>query len=295
MNSHDPSVRRTPSIPEGVALTAAAVAQERAVESAAPGALVRDPWARKLVDAAVAAAPDSHQQWRWLADGATPGSMVPAMSGFLALRTRWIDDAVLAAVTAGARQVVVLGAGFDTRALRLPWPGEVDVFTVDQPEVVAFVRHVLDGVASAPGVRWTSVAADLTESWPVALRESGFAPDVATVWIVEGLLMYFGPGEVEVLLSAVRQLSAPGSALFTDVADRRVFEVETFASGREVLGDNRSPVRSALDDPATWFAARGWNARLVDPRALAGAHGRVVPPVLDPAGPTFHFAEAVLR
>ncbi|WP_243788405.1 SAM-dependent methyltransferase [Saccharopolyspora gloriosae] len=176
MTSQDPSANRRPSIPEGVALTAAAVAQERAVESAAPGALVRDPWARKLVDAAVAAAPDSSEQWRWLAEGATPGAMVPAMSGFLALRTRWIDDAVLAAVAGGARQVVVLGAGFDARALRLTWPGPVDVFTVDQPEVVAFVRHVLDGVESAPGVRWASVPADLTESWPVALRESGFAP-----------------------------------------------------------------------------------------------------------------------
>lgn len=298
MSNHDPSVHREPSIPEGVALTAAAVAQERAVESTAPGALVRDPWARKLVDAAVAAAPDSNEQWRSLAEGATPGAVVPAMTGFLALRTRWIDDAVLAAVAAGARQVVVLGAGFDTRALRLPWPSPVDVVTVDQPEVVAFVRHVLDGVAPASGVRWRSVAADLTASWPVALRESGFVADVPTVWVVEGVLMYLGPGEVEVLLSAVRELSAPGSALYADVADRSVFEARTFASGRQALGDNRSPVRSAMDDPLSWFAARGWRARLVDPRALAGAHGRALPPVLDsevPGGTTFHFVETRLR
>ncbi|WP_243788404.1 hypothetical protein [Saccharopolyspora gloriosae] len=54
-------------------------------------------------------------------------------------------------------------------------------------------------------------------------------------------------------------------------------------------------MRSGVDDPLTWFAARGWSARLADPSAMADAHGRAVPPVLDPAAPTFHFAEARLR
>ncbi|MFR9730723.1 SAM-dependent methyltransferase [Saccharopolyspora sp. MS10] len=281
-----------PPVPGGVALTAAAVGRERAEESARPDGLVRDPWASALVDAAVAAAPES-PQWRLIAEGMTPSAMVPAMCGFLALRTRWLDDAVLAAVAGGIRQVVVLGDGFDTRALRLPWPAPVDVITVDQPAVIEIVRRALDREEPEPGVRWTRVPADLTGPWASELRATGFDPGSATAWIIEGVLMYLDPAEAGELLRVVRELSAPGSAVFADVPRPPAVEDTAFRPGRPALEDNSSPVRVAV----TCFGSRGWQVREVDPAALAAGHERPVPPVLDPrapGGPSFGFVESRL-
>ncbi len=288
---------KVPPLPSGVALTAAAVAQERAVETARADGLVNDPWARTLVDAAVAAAPTSSPQWTLLANGVTPSAVVPAMTDYLPLRTRWLDDVILSAVEAGAGQVVVLGAGLDTRALRLAWSKSVHVFTIDQPAVMDFVQNVLASETPPPDVRWTPLSADLAGPWNSTLVKSGFTIDVATVWVLEGVLMYLSPEQNHALLATVRELSAVGSVMLADLAHPSILDGAAFAAGRQSLGDNGSPVRSAVGEPVSWYATHGWDARVVDPAALADTHDRAVPPVLDPTtpgGPVFWLTEAQL-
>src|SRR5690349_254888 len=101
----------------GVGVTALAVADARARESERGDRLFEDPYARAFADAArEALAPRQ--------DGAGESIDIRAVrDAYIAVRTRFFDDALLEAVSnGGCRQVVVLGAGLDARAYRLGWP-----------------------------------------------------------------------------------------------------------------------------------------------------------------------------
>src|SRR5690606_4919647 len=91
----------------------------RAHESARDDALFHDP----LAAAFLASAADP---------GAPPGSgpLQQVLPDWLAVRTRFFDDHLLAAARAANRQVVLVGAGLDTRAHRLDWPDDTQVFEV---------------------------------------------------------------------------------------------------------------------------------------------------------------------
>jgi methyltransferase (TIGR00027 family) len=61
-----------------------------------------------------------------------------------------------------------------------------------------------------------TVAIDLREDWPKALRDNGFQPDQPTAWIAEGLLIYLPPEAQDRLFDNITALSAPGSWLGTE-------------------------------------------------------------------------------
>ncbi|KXZ56810.1 hypothetical protein GPECTOR_1g73 [Gonium pectorale] len=86
----------------------------------------------------------------------------PGIMTYLDARTRWLDEEVLAAQGAGAKQVVVVAAGFDTRAYRLRAPG-VSFFEVDLPEASERKRKLVDRTLPAEQYpRPTYIAADLS-------------------------------------------------------------------------------------------------------------------------------------
>src|SRR5262249_21227801 len=100
---------------------------------------------------------------------------------FLVLRTRFFDDAVVGAIDHGVQQIVVLGAGYDARALRFHTPG-VRFFEVDHPATQADKRARLEHVgASLDGI--TFVAADFTEpGLAEALATAGHDPSRPTLF-----------------------------------------------------------------------------------------------------------------
>ena len=200
-----------------VGATATAVAASRAVASRGPDPLLDDPFAEPLVRAVGV---DSFIR---IVDGeAFNGDPVmnrKAMSEQIAVRTRFFDDFFLAASEAGIRQAVILAAGLDTRGYRLPWPAGTVVFEVDQPQVIEFKTTTLDGLGALPTATRRTVAIDLRDDWPAALREAGFDPTRPTAWIAEGLLVYLPPDAQDRLLDNVTALSAPGSRLATEHMD----------------------------------------------------------------------------
>src|SRR2546429_56905 len=111
--------------PRGVSRTALLMAALRIEEGERADPLVHDPLAQEFIAAA--------------GGGDTPTTAVlPAgASAFLALRTRFFDDAVLAACATGVRQVVLLRAGLDARAFRLDWPPGVRLLAGDRPAMQA--------------------------------------------------------------------------------------------------------------------------------------------------------------
>lgn len=91
----------------------------------------------------------------------------------MVIRTRFFDDYLIDAAAAGVGQVVLLAAGLDTRAFRLPWPDDVRVFELDLPEVLTFKAQVLSRSGGAPRCVRTVLPVDLCSDWRGALAEAG--------------------------------------------------------------------------------------------------------------------------
>lgn len=126
-------------------------------ESARRDRLFDDPYAHLFAEAAEAAFTGSDAP-----EGATEtwSHMQQLVDMFYEGRviiTKHFDDYLLDAVAAGCDQVVIIGAGLDTRALRLPFPRPITVFEVDLPPIFEFKERVLAGRAriSTRRGRWT--------------------------------------------------------------------------------------------------------------------------------------------
>jgi hypothetical protein len=125
---------------EGVGGTALTIAAVRAGETARPDRLFADPLA-----AAFAAAGG-------LEPGAGPaGRRGVALRVWVVARTLFLDDLLAEAGRQGCRQIVLLGAGFDARAFRLPWPPGTRCFEVDTPDVLGPKAQVLAAEHAVPG------------------------------------------------------------------------------------------------------------------------------------------------
>jgi methyltransferase (TIGR00027 family) len=130
-------------------------------------------------------------------------------------RTRFFDEQMRQAIEQGATQVVILGAGYDTRALRLQRQG-VRFFEVDHPATQADKRGKLAslGLSFSP----IFVAVDFTkDDLVVELQRAGFSPAQKTFFLWEGVTMYLSEAETNHTLAALGTLAAPGSLLAFDV------------------------------------------------------------------------------
>jgi methyltransferase (TIGR00027 family) len=127
----------------------------------------------------------------------------------IALRTVAIDDAVR---ERPAPQVVILGAGLDGRAWRLPELRGVAVFEVDHPDSQRDKRSRIGALPPIGDVRFVPV--DFTrDDLDAALARAGHDPSKRTTWIWEGVVMYLALPEVEATLRVVARRSAPGGRL----------------------------------------------------------------------------------
>ncbi|MEU6059031.1 SAM-dependent methyltransferase [Streptomyces sp. NPDC047097] len=203
-----------PGVAAGVGRTALLVAHARALEARRPEPLAVDPYAEHFVRAAPGCA-----DWPRDPSQVAPGDPVwERLAGYFALRTRVLDAHLLDAARAGARQVVLLGAGLDSRAFRLPWPPGTTVWELDRPDVLAFKQRVVDGLpGAAPAAERRTVPVDLRGDWTTALLGSGLDPARPTAWLAEGLFLYL-PAEIELrVATALDTLSAPGSTLAYEI------------------------------------------------------------------------------
>ncbi len=200
-----------------VGATATMVAAARALASSETDAIIDDPYAASLVQAV------GLDFFIRLVDG----EVVPEAedggerdlqleTDSIAVRTRFFDDFFLNAARDGVRQSVILAAGLDARAYRLAWPPGSVVYEVDQPKVVEFKSAAMANLGAAPAADRRTVAIDLREDWPEALRRSGFDAIQPTSWSAEGLLMYLPPEAQDRLFDNITELSAPGSKLATE-------------------------------------------------------------------------------
>ena len=143
------------------------------------------------------------------------------MTDNMAVRTKFYDEFFLDSTEAGIRQAVILASGLDCRAYRLPWPDGTTVYEIDQPQVIEFKSRTLAEMGAQPTAYRRTVAIDLRDDWPAALRAAGFDPEQPAAWSAEGLLGYLPPEAQDRLLDTVTALSAPGSRIATESMPRR--------------------------------------------------------------------------
>ncbi|MER8267720.1 class I SAM-dependent methyltransferase [Streptomyces griseus] len=263
----------------GVGATALLVAAARAIETHRPDSLAQDVFAEHFVLGAPAS-----KGWPVRLREVPDGDRNPLWGRFaryFGLRTRVLDDFLLRSVHAGnARQVVLLGAGLDSRAYRLAWPSGCVVFEIDRAEVLAFKHQVLDGLSAAPRATRVPVPTDLRADWAGALPAAGFDPAAPSVWLVEGLLFYLPPAAETYLIDTVDRLSTEGSALAFEVKlDKDLLEYREsplYTATRQQIGIDLLDLfdLSPRPDSAGKLTGKGWSTSVRTPFDFTRLHGR---------------------
>lgn len=231
---------------EAVSRTAQWTAAARALESEREDALFHDPYART-----VAADTGFTLLERYAGAGTVP---------FLAIRTKYMDDAIVRTVRErGIRQVVFLAAGMDTRFHRLPWPDGVTVYELDRPALLAAKEELLAGAQQPDGRERRAVSVDLTDEWTGALKEAGWRPEAPVLWVVEGLLFFLPEEAVRGLLATLSGHSAPGSVLVGDVISRAALRNPMSQKFLASLREDGNPWLFGTETPEELLADTGWD------------------------------------
>lgn len=199
----------------------------------------------------------------------------------MAVRTRHFDGLFTDAAAAGVRQAVILAAGLDARAYRLPWPAGSTVFELDQPQVIAFKTETLARLGAEATADRRTVAIDLRDDWPKALLAKGFDSTQPTAWIAEGLLIYLPPEAQDLLFDRIDELSAPGSRVATEhipdvstFSDERSREItERFRAYGHDIEMGELIYHGERNDVIDYLTARGWDVTTQSTRDAYAANG----------------------
>jgi len=142
----------------------------------------------------------------------------------LVVRTRLIDDAIAKCVSRGARQVVLLGAGYDTRSFRLRTLAGCNVFEVDREPTQVRKRDLLKN--AQPLVRCARYVAVDFESEDLAreLRRHGFDPEQLAVIVLEGVTNYLSAESVDKLFRELQTLLSGESTLIFTYVNKLVID-----------------------------------------------------------------------
>jgi methyltransferase (TIGR00027 family) len=198
--------------------------------------LFRDPYARRFLDRPLALAvsasraPGLRGLVERYADRRSPGSRTSAIA-----RTAYIDDEVRAAVAGGIDQVVILGAGFDCRAHRMPELSGVAVFEVDRAETQAAKRT---RVPAGSPVRYVAVDF-LRDDVGDKLAAAGWQPQRRSLFLWEGVTNYLTEDAVAKVLRWFATAAAGSVVVFTYVHGGLLDGTVPFVGGELMLENVR--------------------------------------------------------
>jgi len=200
-------------------------------------------------------------------------------------RTIVIDDAVRAA---RSEQLVILGAGLDGRAWRMPELAGVTVFEVDHPDSQREKRARAAALTpAARDIRFAAVDFE-RDSLEAALAAAGHEATKTTTWIWEGVVMYLERPAIEATLAVVQRRSAPGSRLVV-AYHRPGFRVRLLGLLLRRIGE---PLRSAFT-PAQMSALLGtYGFQVVADADLATHAGAISAELVRETRPLSHLSIA---
>jgi methyltransferase (TIGR00027 family) len=190
-------------------------------------------------------------------------------------RTQFIDGEVAGAIGRGVEQVVILGAGYDGRAMRFGG-GPTRWFEIDLPSTQADKRRRLAALGVSP-VGVTYVPIDLMRSdLDAMLENAGHDATAPTLFLAEGLVPYLTLEATAAMFQALRASAAPGSVLVATffVSPEPSELLHGWYRARDVffrvIGEPRQS-EYRPDDPEKLYVVTGWRVA----RSKSGHASRV--------------------
>jgi len=227
-------------IVSNVSDTARWVAVYRAWESARPDRLFSDPLAARLAGEqgeAIAAMAPRHMRSGWP----------------MIIRTRLIDDLVLASLRDGCDCVANLAAGLDTRPYRLPLPASLNWIEADLPGMIEEKNRLLEG--EKPVCRLRREKVDLTDAmWRAEFLDRVTRDANKTLFITEGLLLYLGDDTVR---SLGQDLASRASIRWwiLEIASPAILQMMRRGMGVHLA---QAPLKFAPPEGVVFFETLGW-------------------------------------
>lgn len=239
---------------EGPSKTAETIAMVRVDESRKPEdeRICYDPYAIRFISQEVLDfAANNPEEFR--AFVAQNERLVPGARNSIVARVRFFDDIVKSSISNGLEQLVILGAGYDTRAYRIEGLNKTMVFEVDHPATQSIkIEKIMEIFSSFPDyVTYVPVNLEL-DKFGQRLLESRYDKSLKTLFIMEGLLMYLSPEIVDEILSFIVHNSGKGSAIIFDYIPLSVVdgtcELEAGKNWRKGVMDVGEPFLFGIED-----------------------------------------------
>ncbi|HEY3468471.1 MAG TPA: SAM-dependent methyltransferase, partial [Amycolatopsis sp.] len=257
--------RQEEAVPQGADRTAFGPMVIVAADQYEPRPLIVDDVARRILPgpARAAVALSAWRPARRALVSATEKRM-PGLWASILCRKRFIDDRLLAAVERGVDAVVILGAGFDTRAYRLPALGGIPVFEVDLPSNTARKEAALRRAFGSATKPVTLVPVDFeTQDLAEELAAHGYRSGAQTFFVWEAVTQYLTEAAVRRTLD-VLAAAPPGSGLaFTYLRKDFLDGTETYgaraAYDEFVVRDGLWKFGLHPDEVGEFLAGHGWH------------------------------------
>jgi methyltransferase (TIGR00027 family) len=194
--------------------SAAGVAMMRAIETLKPEAvrICDDPYAHTMFQGGF-----MYGLVKWMIETGLYDRLAPGAVSFVVSRERYIDDFLKTCLSGGLDQVVLLGAGYDTRPYRIPGIEKTRVFEIDQAATQEDKLKRLEKVIHLLPANVTFLPMDFnTQSLEERLKSAGYNEGNKTLFIWQGVTYFLTTAGVENTLAFIANHSGPGSAVIFD-------------------------------------------------------------------------------
>lgn len=241
---------------EGPSQMAEGIAMQRFVESNKPEGecICNDPYAVHFINPEIIEFGIKHPEEAKIKVQAMENHL-PGLSSSIIARVRYFDDMVTEAIENGLEQLVILGAGYDTRAYRIEGLGEkVKVFEVDHPNTQNFKKEKIREIFGSLPDQVTYVPIDFeTQKLDQILFENGYDKSLKTLFIMEGLIMYIPPEAVDETFNFIVNNSGNGSQIIFDYYPESVVDGTT----ELVVGQNIRNFLIQMEEPLQFGIKKG--------------------------------------
>jgi methyltransferase (TIGR00027 family) len=192
--------------------------------------------------------------------------LLPGLSSSIIARVRYFDDYLKTCLKNSIKQLVILGAGYDTRAYRIEeLKNIIEIYEVDHPSTQKFKKDIIKKLfENDDHVKYVPIDFE-TQKIDEELPKYGYRSDLKTLFIMEGLSMYIPQAAVENTLSFIKTNSKKGSSIILD------FYPESLANGtnteriainiRDYLIKLGEPLKFGIEekDAEKFLKTRGFN------------------------------------
>ncbi|MCK9579769.1 MAG: class I SAM-dependent methyltransferase [Methanoregula sp.] len=252
---------------KGPSKTAETIAMVRVGESRRPEdeRICYDPYAIRFISREVLEFATNNPE-KYKAFLAQSERLVPGVRNSIIARVRYFDDVVNSSIGDDLEQLVILGAGYDTRAYRIEGLKNVRIFEVDQPATQKIKVEKIKEIFGTLPSHVTYVSADIgVDELGRRLHESGYDRSQKTLFIIEGLFMYLPPGSVDETLSFIAHNSGRSSTIVFDYIPESVVdgtcELEAGKNWRKGVMDVGEPFLFGIKEGEieTFLTQRGFS------------------------------------